>query len=126
LIAVAGIEMVGAKGFEPSTSWSRIMGLENLTALSGVAYTENQQDFRSLKCPEVVPNFPSNVSSASPADLKREQTRRSQEAHIGNLGSSEPFWSNRRIARKQEFPPLARLSRNPAAVRVYDDLQDHA
>ena len=28
-----------------------------LTALSGVAYTENQRNFRSLKCPEVVPSY---------------------------------------------------------------------
>jgi hypothetical protein len=29
-----------------------------LTALPGVAYTENRRDLRSLKCPEVVPNSP--------------------------------------------------------------------
>jgi hypothetical protein len=47
--------MVGASGFEPPTSWSRTMGLENLTALFGVAYTEKQLKSRSLKYPEVVP-----------------------------------------------------------------------
>jgi hypothetical protein len=47
----------GASGFERPISWSRIMGLENLTALSGVAYTENQRDSRSFKCPEVVPKL---------------------------------------------------------------------
>jgi hypothetical protein len=30
---------------------------KTLKALSGVAYTENWRNFRSLKCPEVVPNF---------------------------------------------------------------------
>jgi hypothetical protein len=31
-------EMVGAKGFEPSTSWSRTKYLNPINALSGVAY----------------------------------------------------------------------------------------
>src|ERR1700730_4519010 len=31
-------EMVGAKGFEPSTSWSRTKSLNPINALSGVAY----------------------------------------------------------------------------------------
>ncbi len=31
-------EVVGAKGFEPSTSWSRTMNLNPINALSGVAY----------------------------------------------------------------------------------------
>jgi len=30
--------MVGAKGFEPSTSWSRTKSLNPINALSGVAY----------------------------------------------------------------------------------------
>jgi len=30
--------VVGAKGFEPSTSWSRTMNLNPINALSGVAY----------------------------------------------------------------------------------------
>jgi hypothetical protein len=30
---------------------------KTLKALSGVAYTGNWRNFRSLKCPEVVPNF---------------------------------------------------------------------
>jgi len=30
--------MVGAKGFEPSTSWSRTRHLNPINALSGVAY----------------------------------------------------------------------------------------
>jgi hypothetical protein len=30
--------MVGAKGFEPSTSWSRTKYLNPINALSGVAY----------------------------------------------------------------------------------------
>src|SRR6185437_6799660 len=33
-------------------------GDKPLNALSGVAYTENQRDSRSLKCPEVVPSIP--------------------------------------------------------------------
>jgi hypothetical protein len=31
-------EMVGANGFEPSTSWSRTKYLNPINALSGVAY----------------------------------------------------------------------------------------
>ena len=31
-------EMVGAKGFEPSTSWSRTKYLYPINALTGVAY----------------------------------------------------------------------------------------
>jgi hypothetical protein len=31
-------KMVGAKGFEPSTSWSRTKDLNPINALSGVAY----------------------------------------------------------------------------------------
>src|SRR5713101_6729482 len=34
----AGIKMVGAKGFEPSTSWSRTKYSNPINALSGVAY----------------------------------------------------------------------------------------
>ena len=34
----AGIKVVGAKGFEPSTSWSRTKYLSPINALSGVAY----------------------------------------------------------------------------------------
>lgn len=30
--------MVGAKGFEPSTSWSRTKSINPINALSGVAY----------------------------------------------------------------------------------------
>jgi hypothetical protein len=38
--------MVGAKGFEPSTSWSRTKSLNPINALSGVAY--GTQTFISL------------------------------------------------------------------------------
>jgi len=31
-------KVVGAKGFEPSTSWSRTKSLNPINALSGVAY----------------------------------------------------------------------------------------
>ena len=45
--------MVGAKGFEPSTSWSRNSVPIILKALSGVAYETKRADF-SLS---VVPNL---------------------------------------------------------------------
>src|SRR6266853_6585271 len=46
-------EVVGAKGFEPSTSWSRTRHLNPINALSGVAYGT-----RSLISPLlVVPNL---------------------------------------------------------------------
>jgi hypothetical protein len=48
--------MVDVTGLEPATPCLQTRQGQTLTALSGVAYTENQQDFRSLKYPEVVPN----------------------------------------------------------------------
>jgi hypothetical protein len=38
LLRVKGFEVVGAKGFEPSTSWSRTMKTNSINALSSVAY----------------------------------------------------------------------------------------
>jgi hypothetical protein len=35
---------------------------KTLNALSGVAYTDNRRDFRSLKCPEVVANSPQGAA----------------------------------------------------------------
>jgi hypothetical protein len=49
--------MVDVTGIEPVTPCLQSRPGKILTALSGVAYTENQRNFRSLKCPEVVPNF---------------------------------------------------------------------
>src|SRR6266481_8351851 len=49
----AGIKVVGAKGFEPSTSWSRTRHLNPINALFGVAY-----GIRSVISPlSVVPNL---------------------------------------------------------------------
>ena len=109
-------------GREPAAPCLPTREGKTLTALFGVAYTEISGISALLNVPKLSRIFRATLSSASLANHKREQTRRSQ-AHIWNLGSSEPFWSNRRIARKPEFPPRARLSRNPAAVRVYDDLR---
>jgi hypothetical protein len=47
--------VVGANGFEPSTSWSRIRVRKTLNCFVGVAYGKSQGIFRSLRCPEVVP-----------------------------------------------------------------------
>jgi len=47
---------VDVAGIEPATPCLQTRQGKTLTALSGVAYTENQQNFRSLKYPEVVPN----------------------------------------------------------------------
>jgi hypothetical protein len=52
-------EVVGAKGFEPSTSWSRNRVAKILKALSGVAYEIETADF-SLS--EAVPRL---VNSSS-------------------------------------------------------------
>jgi len=51
-----------------------------LTALSGVAYTENWRNSRSLKCPEVVPNF----SALNPRLLS-----------VGRHADSRPISKNR-------------------------------
>jgi hypothetical protein len=48
--------LVDVTGLEPVTPCLQRTEGKTLTALSGVAYTENQRNFRSLKCPEVVPN----------------------------------------------------------------------
>jgi len=48
--------LVDVTGLEPVTPCLQTRQGKTLTALSGVAYTENQRNFRSLKCPEVVPN----------------------------------------------------------------------
>jgi len=41
--------MVGAKGFEPSTSWSRNRVAKILKALSGVAYVNDRASFSLLR-----------------------------------------------------------------------------
>jgi len=48
--------LVDVRGLEPLTPCLQSKRGKTLTALFGVAYTEYQLDFRSLKCPEVVPN----------------------------------------------------------------------
>jgi hypothetical protein len=48
--------MVDVTGIEPVTPCLQSRRGKTLNALSGVAYTENQQNFRSLKCTEVVPS----------------------------------------------------------------------
>src|SRR5882762_9087621 len=52
----AAERLVDVAGLEPATPCLQTRQGKTLTALSGVAYTENQRNFRSLKCPEVVPN----------------------------------------------------------------------
>jgi hypothetical protein len=48
--------LVDVTGLEPATPCLQRTEGKTLTALCGVAYTENQRNFRSLKYPEVVPN----------------------------------------------------------------------
>ena len=50
-------KLVDVTGIEPVTPCLQSRLGKTLKALSGVAYTENWRNFRSLKCPEVVPNF---------------------------------------------------------------------
>jgi hypothetical protein len=45
--------MVGAKGFEPSTSWSRTRHLNPINALSGVAYGTRSVIFPLLVVPKL-------------------------------------------------------------------------
>jgi hypothetical protein len=49
-------ELVDVAGLEPATPCLQRTEGKTLTALSGVAYTENQRNFCSLKYPEVFPN----------------------------------------------------------------------
>jgi hypothetical protein len=49
---------LGLKTLRAGPGSSKLPSTLKCYALSGVAYTENQRDFRSLKCPEVVPNIP--------------------------------------------------------------------
>ena len=59
-------EVVGAKGFEPSTSWSRNRAAKILKALSGVAYVNDRASFLLLVVPKLYPN----------------------ESHVAKLGSA--------------------------------------
>jgi hypothetical protein len=43
-------------GLEPLTPCLQSRLGKTLSCFVGVAYTENQRNFRSLRCPEVVPN----------------------------------------------------------------------
>jgi hypothetical protein len=43
-------EVVGAKGFEPSTSWSRTRNLNPINALFGVAYGTRNRYSPPLSC----------------------------------------------------------------------------
>jgi hypothetical protein len=47
--------VVGAKGFEPSTYWSRNSRPKILKALSGVAYEETRTDFPLSVIPKLYP-----------------------------------------------------------------------
>jgi hypothetical protein len=47
--------MVGAKGFEPSTSWSRNSISKILNALSGVAYETKEATFPLSVVPKLYP-----------------------------------------------------------------------
>jgi hypothetical protein len=47
--------VVGAKGFEPSTSWSRNSISKILKALSGVAYETKEADFPLSVVPKLYP-----------------------------------------------------------------------
>jgi len=47
--------MVGAKGFEPSTSWSRNSVSKTLKALSGVAYVNDRASFPLSVVPKLYP-----------------------------------------------------------------------
>jgi hypothetical protein len=49
--------MVGAKGFEPSTSWSRSSVPKILRALSGVAYETERADFPLSVVPKLYLDF---------------------------------------------------------------------
>ena len=49
--------MVGAKGFEPSTSWSRNRVAKILKALSGVAYETERADFSLSVVPKLYLEF---------------------------------------------------------------------
>ncbi len=49
--------MVGAKGFEPSTSWSRNRVAKILKALSGVAYEIETADFSLSVVPKLYLDF---------------------------------------------------------------------
>jgi hypothetical protein len=49
--------MSGAKGFEPSTSWSRNSVSKILKALSGVAYARKKASFPFSVVPKLYPKF---------------------------------------------------------------------
>ena len=68
--------LVDVTGIEPATPCLQSRRGKTLKALSGVAYTENWRNFRSLKCPEVVPNF------SAPLNFRMQFHVRSA---IGNL-----------------------------------------
>jgi hypothetical protein len=49
---------VDVAGIEPATPCLQSWEEKTLKALSGVANTETQRNFRSLSCPDVVPSIP--------------------------------------------------------------------
>ncbi len=49
-------KVVGAKGFEPSTSWSRNRVAKILKALSGVAYVNDKASFSLSVVPKLYPS----------------------------------------------------------------------
>jgi hypothetical protein len=70
------IWLVDVAGLEPAAPCLQTRQGKTLTALSGVAYTENQQDFRSLKYPEVVPNQGGGANAASIVQVDYSRERR--------------------------------------------------
>jgi hypothetical protein len=47
------LEVVGARGFEPPTPWSRTIWIENLNRFRGVAYGPDPRSFLRLNVPKL-------------------------------------------------------------------------
>ena len=58
-------KVVGAKGFEPSTSWSRNRVAKILKALSGVAYVNDKASFSSQLYPSCTQALPPDKACCS-------------------------------------------------------------
>src|SRR6266852_8359493 len=98
--------MVGANGFEPSTSWSRTRHLNPINALSGVAYGTRSVISPLLVVPNLYLEFQKVIQKLGRPDS--ESTSRLGEATFGTIRLLT-FTSS-----VEESPPAGRVKNEEA------------
>ena len=69
-LGIEGSSQIRVVSDAPKLTNPTATNLSSKTVMSGVAYTENWRNFRSLKCPEVVPNFSAPLNFRNLLDVR--------------------------------------------------------